>query len=886
MKLMSFAGRGRDKSRGHRRARGGGGAAGLEPLELRRLMSVVATTPLPAVDVTSGTYPTKIDLDSYFSSTTISGTAVELSVTVGDTAGKIDLGLYDSAVPSTVTNFLRYVNSGAYNGSLFHKSATGSTTGSYVLGGGYYFPSGTALPNLGSVPSEVAQSPGYGTTGANVAGTIAMYKADGVSNQATSQFLINTADNSASSDLLNRGYTAFGRVLGDGMTLVNQINALPTEAFASPFDALPVTNYTSGTTLAQSNVVGITSARVVNAISYSAVSTAPELVFPTVASDGTLSLTYQPNVTGTANISVTATDLDGAVLTAQFTVTVSAGGNLSVSSSDGTRLDPSGPTTTSFGKIPVASGTQVTRTFTVQNTGSDTLDHISYSIADGGTGGFAVLNAPAVTLISGDKTTVTVRIDTSATGDKAGTLVISDADSGTPVLTVPMTANIQEQVVLGGKVTTLTYVQGSGAGATTATFKLGKAGTGTATFALTGAGLTATTKGSVVTVTGSAAADGIDFVNTALNTTLTLSSKGAAQVSLGTVTGVGTASLGSFAAKTAVLTGQLSWGSTTATSAQLKSLTLGTVSGAQILVGPTTGNPAFTFAAGTVTNSYVTVTNTIKSFAATTWNGGALVGQHDLASLTVKSGSVNTSMSLTGTLGTARIAGALSGGEWDLGGGIRSLSASSGASGFAISATGIVDAAKFAGDFSGTISAQAIGVFSAASGNGTTLVAKGTTDSSNVVSGGILKSIAFKGNVSAGYFSSANVVGTFSANAIDRCRLYAGVTIASNAVLPTGPGSFSGTGSEIGSVKLAGRGAANAYSLSVISAKRIVTASLGSVLASSGASNGLAASEIDKISATVGGRKVSASRITTQVQAAALLATLPGGSDFGITILS
>ena len=73
---------------------------------------------------------------------------------------------------------------------------------------------------------------------------------------ATSQWFVNLGDNSDLDDP-NRpdgGFAAFGRVLGDGMTVVDAIAALPWINAGSPFDTLPVIDF-QGETIYKENLV-------------------------------------------------------------------------------------------------------------------------------------------------------------------------------------------------------------------------------------------------------------------------------------------------------------------------------------------------------------------------------------------------------------------------------------------------------------------------------------------------------------------------------------------------------------------------------------------------------------------------------------------------------
>jgi peptidyl-prolyl cis-trans isomerase A (cyclophilin A) len=61
----------------------------------------------------------------------------------------------------------------------------------------------------------------------NLRGTVAMAKVDGNPDSATNQWFVNLADSSGNLDANNGGFTVFGTVLGDGMAVLDAIDALP-----------------------------------------------------------------------------------------------------------------------------------------------------------------------------------------------------------------------------------------------------------------------------------------------------------------------------------------------------------------------------------------------------------------------------------------------------------------------------------------------------------------------------------------------------------------------------------------------------------------------------------------------------------------------------------
>jgi peptidyl-prolyl cis-trans isomerase A (cyclophilin A) len=149
--------------------------------------------------------------------------------------GTFEVNLYDQSTPATVDNFLDYVNSGAYDNAVFHRVVNGFV----AQGGGYTYEGSETLAPIAANP-PVVNEPEF----SNVRGTIAMAKLSGNANSATNQWFINLGDNSANLDAQNGGFTVFGQVIGNGMDVLDAINALPKFNFGSAFDTIPLRDYT------------------------------------------------------------------------------------------------------------------------------------------------------------------------------------------------------------------------------------------------------------------------------------------------------------------------------------------------------------------------------------------------------------------------------------------------------------------------------------------------------------------------------------------------------------------------------------------------------------------------------------------------------------------
>lgn len=128
--------------------------------------------------------------------------------------GNIEIELNSAKAPNTVKNFIEYVNSDFYSGTIFHRVIKGFM----IQGGGF-----TKDMSQKKTLSPIAIESNNGLK--NDRGTIAMART-GDPNSATSQFFINTKDNSflnySAPTTQGYGYAVFGKVI-KGMDVVDKI---------------------------------------------------------------------------------------------------------------------------------------------------------------------------------------------------------------------------------------------------------------------------------------------------------------------------------------------------------------------------------------------------------------------------------------------------------------------------------------------------------------------------------------------------------------------------------------------------------------------------------------------------------------------------------------
>ena len=179
--------------------------------------------------------------------------------------GVIDLKLYDLQVRNTVSNFLNYVNRGAYNGTLIHRSDPRNSLyprGVGVIQGGGYVWNNSGTQVL-AIPTNLPIANEFSALRPNVRGTIAMAKAGGNPDSATSQWFVNMVDNTTVLGVSNNGgFTVFGEVMANGMAVVDAIAALTRVNAGGAFATLPVINLPLDHILRPENTVLVRSAAV------------------------------------------------------------------------------------------------------------------------------------------------------------------------------------------------------------------------------------------------------------------------------------------------------------------------------------------------------------------------------------------------------------------------------------------------------------------------------------------------------------------------------------------------------------------------------------------------------------------------------------------------
>ena len=153
-------------------------------------------------------------------------------ICIKTTKGDIKLELDAEKAPNTVANFMKYVNSGHYTGTIFHR-----VIDNFMIQGGGFTPAMVQK----NAPHTVDNEANNGLK--NDRGTLAMARTSDP-HSAGAQFFINVKDN----DFLNFsaptqqgwGYCVFGKVV-EGMDVVDAIKGVPTGRGDVPNEPIIIT---------------------------------------------------------------------------------------------------------------------------------------------------------------------------------------------------------------------------------------------------------------------------------------------------------------------------------------------------------------------------------------------------------------------------------------------------------------------------------------------------------------------------------------------------------------------------------------------------------------------------------------------------------------------
>jgi cyclophilin family peptidyl-prolyl cis-trans isomerase len=151
-------------------------------------------------------------------------------VLIETSKGNITVELFPAQAPQSSGNFLNYVNTGFYDGLVFHRVIP-----NFMIQAGGMTPDMEEKPKNAPIRNEADNGL------KNLRGTLAMART-GEPHSASSQFFINVADNA----FLNHrgksfegwGYAVFGQVV-DGMDVVDAIAAVP-RGNRGPYGDVPI----------------------------------------------------------------------------------------------------------------------------------------------------------------------------------------------------------------------------------------------------------------------------------------------------------------------------------------------------------------------------------------------------------------------------------------------------------------------------------------------------------------------------------------------------------------------------------------------------------------------------------------------------------------------
>jgi cyclophilin family peptidyl-prolyl cis-trans isomerase len=132
------------------------------------------------------------------------------------TLGNFTVELFGDKAPVSTENFLKYVDEGFFDGTVFHRIVPG-----FVIQGGGFTEDMVQKKNHPPIKNEADNGV------KNTRGTLSMARTNDI-NSATSQFFVNLKDNDFLDNTRgNFGYAVFGKVT-EGMEVIDKIAAVKT----------------------------------------------------------------------------------------------------------------------------------------------------------------------------------------------------------------------------------------------------------------------------------------------------------------------------------------------------------------------------------------------------------------------------------------------------------------------------------------------------------------------------------------------------------------------------------------------------------------------------------------------------------------------------------
>lgn len=151
-----------------------------------------------------------------------------------------DIEMLDADAPVTVANFLSYTTTTATGTERFDDLLVQRSDDDFVIQAGRFNVSGQSITELdrdvddNGLPDTIQNE--FNPANSNVRGTLSMALPANQPNGGSSEWFINTGNNAVLDDA-SRLHTVFGRVIGDGMSVVDAINQVPIYDLNTPFNS-------------------------------------------------------------------------------------------------------------------------------------------------------------------------------------------------------------------------------------------------------------------------------------------------------------------------------------------------------------------------------------------------------------------------------------------------------------------------------------------------------------------------------------------------------------------------------------------------------------------------------------------------------------------------